>query len=108
MSAALVDIADGADLVFSGINFEDAAANVAERYGLPLATLHYFPCDPTDGSCRCCPAAGPRCGGGLLVGIVARHQEGGRRTTAAAGLAHIAGFGAAADHRQWRDGDPGL
>jgi UDP:flavonoid glycosyltransferase YjiC (YdhE family) len=46
MSAALMSIADGADLIFTGINFEDAAANVAEHYGIPLATLHYFPLRP--------------------------------------------------------------
>ncbi|MEY8016618.1 glycosyltransferase [Mycobacterium servetii] len=46
MSTTLVSLADGADLIFSGINFEDAAANVAEYYGIPLATLHYFPLRP--------------------------------------------------------------
>ncbi|AQA05211.1 glycosyl transferase family 1 [Mycobacterium sp. MS1601] len=46
MSATLMSLADGADLLFTGINFEDAAANVAEYYGLPLATLHYFPLRP--------------------------------------------------------------
>ncbi|MBO0675925.1 glycosyltransferase [Mycolicibacterium sp. S2-37] len=46
MSATLVSLADGADLIFTGINFEDAAANVAEHYGIPLATLHYFPLRP--------------------------------------------------------------
>jgi UDP:flavonoid glycosyltransferase YjiC (YdhE family) len=46
MSATLMSLADGADLIFSGINFEDAASNVAEHYGIPLATLHYFPLRP--------------------------------------------------------------
>ncbi len=46
MSTTLVSLADGADLIFTGINFEDAAANVAEHYGIPLATLHYFPLRP--------------------------------------------------------------
>jgi len=46
MSATLMALADGADLIFSGINFEDAAANVAEHYDIPLATLHYFPLRP--------------------------------------------------------------
>ena len=46
MSATLMSLADGADLVFTGINFEDAAANVAEYYDIPLATLHYFPLRP--------------------------------------------------------------
>ena len=46
MSATLMSLADGADLLFTGINFEDAAANVAEHYDIPLATLHYFPLRP--------------------------------------------------------------
>jgi UDP:flavonoid glycosyltransferase YjiC (YdhE family) len=46
MSTTLMALADGADLIFTGINFEDAAANVAEHHGIPLATLHYFPLRP--------------------------------------------------------------
>jgi UDP:flavonoid glycosyltransferase YjiC (YdhE family) len=46
MSTTLVSLANGADLLFTGINFEDAAANVAEYYDIPLATLHYFPLRP--------------------------------------------------------------
>ncbi|MBB3606949.1 UDP:flavonoid glycosyltransferase YjiC (YdhE family) [Mycolicibacterium sp. BK556] len=46
MSATLMSLADGADLIFSGINFEDAASNVAEYYDIPFATLHYFPLRP--------------------------------------------------------------
>ena len=46
MSTTLVSLADGADLIFTGINFEDAAANVAEYYDIPLATLHYIPLRP--------------------------------------------------------------
>jgi UDP:flavonoid glycosyltransferase YjiC (YdhE family) len=42
-STTLASLADGADLLFTGLNFEDAAANVAERYGIPLATVHTFP-----------------------------------------------------------------
>ncbi|MGH3967809.1 MAG: glycosyltransferase [Mycobacterium sp.] len=43
MSTTLASLADGADLLLTGVNFEDAAANVAEYYGIPLATLHYVP-----------------------------------------------------------------
>jgi UDP:flavonoid glycosyltransferase YjiC (YdhE family) len=43
MSAALMAIADGADVIVSGMTFEDLAANVAEAHGIPLAALHYFP-----------------------------------------------------------------
>jgi UDP:flavonoid glycosyltransferase YjiC (YdhE family) len=42
-STTLTSLADGADLLFTGASFEDAAANVAEYYDIPLATLHYFP-----------------------------------------------------------------
>jgi UDP:flavonoid glycosyltransferase YjiC (YdhE family) len=43
MSTTLTSLADGADLLFTGLVFEDAAANVAEYYDIPLATLHYLP-----------------------------------------------------------------
>ncbi len=42
-SATLVRLADGADLLSTGLNFEQAAANVAEFYGIPLVALHHFP-----------------------------------------------------------------
>jgi UDP:flavonoid glycosyltransferase YjiC (YdhE family) len=41
--ATLMSLADGADLLLTGLNFEQPAANVAEYYGIPLATLHVFP-----------------------------------------------------------------
>jgi UDP:flavonoid glycosyltransferase YjiC (YdhE family) len=43
VSATLVSLADGADLLSTGLNFEQAAANVAEHYEIPLAALHHFP-----------------------------------------------------------------
>src|SRR6516165_5917981 len=43
MSTTLTSLADGADLLLTGLVYEDAAANVAEYYGIPLATLHTFP-----------------------------------------------------------------
>ncbi|HXY67775.1 MAG TPA: glycosyltransferase, partial [Mycobacterium sp.] len=43
VSTTLTSLADGADLLFTGLAFEQAAANVAEYYDIPLATLHYFP-----------------------------------------------------------------
>jgi UDP:flavonoid glycosyltransferase YjiC (YdhE family) len=43
MSTTLTSLADGADLLFTGLIFEKLAANVAEYYDIPLATLHYFP-----------------------------------------------------------------
>jgi UDP:flavonoid glycosyltransferase YjiC (YdhE family) len=42
-STTLTSLADGADLLFSSMNFEEAAANVAEYYNIPLATVHHFP-----------------------------------------------------------------
>ena len=43
MSRTLTSLADGADLLVTGVIGEGLAANVAEYYGIPLATLHYFP-----------------------------------------------------------------
>jgi len=54
MSTTLMSLADGADLIFTGINFEDAAANVAEHHDIPLATLHYFRCGPMARPCDSC------------------------------------------------------
>jgi UDP:flavonoid glycosyltransferase YjiC (YdhE family) len=42
-STTLMSLADGADLVLTGVNFEQPAAKVAEFYDLPLAVLHYSP-----------------------------------------------------------------
>ena len=43
MSTTLTSLAEGADLIFTGIVFEGAAANVAEYYDIPLATLDHLP-----------------------------------------------------------------
>jgi UDP:flavonoid glycosyltransferase YjiC (YdhE family) len=43
MSKTLTSLADGADLLFSGLTYQETAANVAESYNIPLATLHYIP-----------------------------------------------------------------
>ena len=43
ISTTLTSLADGADLLFTGLSFEEAAANVAEYYDIPLATLHHTP-----------------------------------------------------------------
>jgi UDP:flavonoid glycosyltransferase YjiC (YdhE family) len=43
VGTTLVSLADGADLLSTGLNFEQAAANVAEHYDIPLAALHHFP-----------------------------------------------------------------
>ena len=46
VSTTLTSLTNGADLLFTGVNFEGAAANVAEYYDIPLATMHYFPIRP--------------------------------------------------------------
>ena len=43
MNTTLTSLADGADLVLTGQSFEEAAVNVTEYYGIPLATLHHLP-----------------------------------------------------------------
>jgi UDP:flavonoid glycosyltransferase YjiC (YdhE family) len=43
-SSTLKSLADGADVLVTGsVGFEQLAANVAEYYDIPLATLHWFP-----------------------------------------------------------------
>ncbi|MGE2813684.1 glycosyltransferase [Mycobacterium heidelbergense] len=46
MNATLTSLADGADLLFTGLVYQELAANVAEYQRIPLATLHYFPVRP--------------------------------------------------------------
>jgi UDP:flavonoid glycosyltransferase YjiC (YdhE family) len=41
--ATLLTLADGADLLLTGRGERGLAANVAEYYDIPLATLHFFP-----------------------------------------------------------------
>jgi UDP:flavonoid glycosyltransferase YjiC (YdhE family) len=43
ISTTLTSLADGADLLITGLNFQDAAANVADYYDIPLAALHHTP-----------------------------------------------------------------
>ncbi|MEE2854436.1 MAG: glycosyltransferase [Actinomycetota bacterium] len=43
INATLRSLADGADLLITFLNFEQPAANVAEYYDIPLATLHLAP-----------------------------------------------------------------
>jgi len=43
VSAALTSLAAGADLLLTGIPYQEVVANVAEYYDIPLATLHTFP-----------------------------------------------------------------
>jgi UDP:flavonoid glycosyltransferase YjiC (YdhE family) len=43
VNTAIMSLADGADLLITGLIFEEQAANVAEYHDIPLATLHFFP-----------------------------------------------------------------
>lgn len=42
-SATLTPLAEDADLLFTGLTYEEVAANVAEYHDIPLATLHHYP-----------------------------------------------------------------
>ncbi|BBY10655.1 glycosyltransferase [Mycobacterium marseillense] len=46
MSSALMAVGAGADLLFTGQLYQDLAINVADYYGIPMATLHYIPMRP--------------------------------------------------------------
>ncbi|EFG74451.1 glycosyltransferase family 28 N-terminal domain protein [Mycobacterium parascrofulaceum ATCC BAA-614] len=46
MSTTLVSVAGGADLLLTGQSYQEPAANVAEYYDMPLATLHHVPMRP--------------------------------------------------------------
>lgn len=46
MTTNLASLAAGADLLMTGLIFEQPAANVAEYYDIPLSTLHFFPVRP--------------------------------------------------------------
>ena len=43
MSTTLMSLADGADLLFTGMAYQEVAADVAEYYDIPLATLDHVP-----------------------------------------------------------------
>ena len=43
MSTMLTSLTDGADLLLTGMSYQELAANVAEYRGVPLATLLWFP-----------------------------------------------------------------
>ncbi|OMC16572.1 glycosyltransferase [Mycobacterium colombiense] len=46
MSSALMSVGAGADLLFTGQLYQDLAINVADYYGIPMATLHHIPMRP--------------------------------------------------------------
>ncbi|WP_406815319.1 glycosyltransferase [Mycobacterium sp. M23085] len=44
-SQTLASLTEGADLLVAGMNEQRLAANVGERFGIPLAALHFFPAE---------------------------------------------------------------
>lgn len=46
VSETLKTLAAGADLLFTGVSYQEAAANVAEYYGIPVAAWHHVPMRP--------------------------------------------------------------
>lgn len=46
MNATLTSLAAGADVLLAGQSYQEPAANVAERYDIPLITLHHVPMRP--------------------------------------------------------------
>ncbi|MEE6176642.1 glycosyltransferase [Mycobacterium sp. 050134] len=46
MTTTLNSATEGADLLLTGLIFEQPAVNVAEHFDIPLATLHFFPVRP--------------------------------------------------------------
>ncbi|OBH86596.1 glycosyl transferase family 1 [Mycobacterium scrofulaceum] len=46
MSRTLASLTAGADVLFSGLVYQELAASIAEAYDIPFATLHYFPIRP--------------------------------------------------------------
>ncbi|OBK81096.1 glycosyltransferase [Mycobacterium sp. 1164985.4] len=43
VTTPLRSLADGAELLFTGLSFQQAALNIAEYYDIPLVTFHYHP-----------------------------------------------------------------
>ncbi|KUH95309.1 glycosyl transferase family 1 [Mycolicibacterium acapulense] len=46
VTTTLKSLANGADLLITGMMFDHSAANIAEYYSIPLATMHFFPMRP--------------------------------------------------------------
>ncbi|MDV3126111.1 glycosyltransferase [Mycobacterium sp. 21AC1] len=62
-STTLTSLADGADLLSTGLNYEQPAANVAEYYDIPLISLHHFPMRPNGQLVPALPSPLVRSGG---------------------------------------------
>ncbi|MEE2854720.1 MAG: glycosyltransferase [Actinomycetota bacterium] len=46
MNTTLMDLAEGADLLFTGLAYQEIAADVTEYHNIPLATLDHLPLRP--------------------------------------------------------------
>lgn len=64
-STTLKSLAEGADVLSTGLNYEQVAANVAEYYDIPLITLHHFPMRPNGRLVPMLPSQLVRAGGAL-------------------------------------------
>ncbi len=64
-STTLMSLAQHCDLLSTGLNYEQPAANVAEFYGIPLETLHHIPMRPNGQLVPALPSALVRAGGAL-------------------------------------------
>lgn len=64
-STTLTSLAEDADLLSTGLNYEQPAANVAEYYDIPLITLHHFPMRPNGQLIPMLPSALVRSGGAV-------------------------------------------
>ncbi|CPW28761.1 Putative glycosyltransferase GtfB [Mycobacteroides abscessus] len=62
-STTLLSLAEDADLLSTGLNFEQSAGNVAEYFDIPLIMLHHFPMRPNGQLLPMLPAPLVRSGG---------------------------------------------
>lgn len=56
MNSTLLSIANGADLLLTGQSYQEPAANIAEYYDLPFATLYHAPLRPNGQAVSFLPA----------------------------------------------------
>src|SRR5699024_3661594 len=81
-SATLMSLSQDVDLLSTGLNYEQAAANVAEYYDIPLVTLHHFPMRPNGKLVPALPSAVVRVGGTVsdwLFWLSTKHAEDAQR-----------------------------
>jgi len=74
-SGTLMSLAEGVDLLSTGLNYEQPAANVAEYYGIPLICLHHFPMRPNGKLVPALPSAVVRVGGSLSEWLLWRSTK---------------------------------